>query len=930
MAPKFRTIAAARPFLTGWLGGLAVCLALCGVAGNGWAWVDLESDFYDRYIERPNGIFVADGSMVMNVGELHMNITNWGLIGSQVGRITSYSDAPSAQWPAGSGNEYLWSAGLWVGGIILGERLVSTGQYQTEILPRSEVEDTIYEGFGGILRRPPGNPLAGGARIPEPSPDDDDDGLIDEETLNGYDDDEDGQIDEDFGQVGNQMMVCTMYDNTALARENFPDHTPLNLEIVQNSYAWENDVVDDFVGFEFQITNIGQADISNVYIGFFADCDIRPRGSGSAEDDLAGSFRGMVRATDGSFVPVEVGYMYDDAESARLDGYIGILFLSHDTDPTGRMAPESVGLRSYHSFSGQTSFDQGGDPTNDSERYELLSNGEFDANIIPAQRNDYRFMVSAGPFSELPTDGTLTFQAAFVIGGGLTGLLNNCAEAALTFYGNYFDQDNDPLTGKNGRESIVCKEDFEPGVFENFYPDFMDTTCIDQLWLLGQPQILPEDIFEDPERGDCAYVNMDVCFECARQLGRPCLPSQNDILQWNCNQDIDVDQKAGCTGVDGAEFGVNWLVGMAPPPPGMRLWPVSNSVHLYWDNRSETTKDVRLNAIDFEAYRVWRADNWDRPFGTSVENGPSSNLWQMIAEYDLVNHYISIWETQNGTVRDTLPLGANTGLENIRYSPRILENPPGPPGLADSMQVVVDQDKLNQLVTVFPMRDEFGQVIQGLEPLLPWESYPVALDTFFAVTSRPADPDRGVIEKDATRYYEYVDNNVHNGYIYFYSVTATDHAMDLAGGGTGQLRIRGQGQSGDPGSSFSDTRPASPAQTPEQRQTLGPNIFVYPNPATPSSMGDFQPLNPNSEDPTGVRVNFANLPQAENAIKIYTLDGDLVQEIQHNGFTSGGEASWNLVSRNGQEIVSGIYLYTVQSPGDSRFEDFIGKFVVVR
>jgi len=35
------------------------------------------------------------------------------------------------------------------------------------------------------------------------------------------------------------------------------------------------------------------------------------------------------------------------------------------------------------------------------------------------------------------------------------------------------------------------------------------------------------------------------------------------------------------------------------------------------------------------------------------------------------------------------------------------------------------------------------------------------------------------------------------------------------------------------------------------------------------------------------------------------------------------------MSRNGQEIVSGVYLYTVQSD-DSRFEDFVGKFVVVR
>ena len=68
--------------------------------------------------------------------------------------------------------------------------------------------------------RPPGNLDASGRRFPEPDPNDDDDvdefgnPRIDEEILNGYDDDEDGLIDEDFAQIGNQMMVCTMYDNT--------------------------------------------------------------------------------------------------------------------------------------------------------------------------------------------------------------------------------------------------------------------------------------------------------------------------------------------------------------------------------------------------------------------------------------------------------------------------------------------------------------------------------------------------------------------------------------------------------------------------------------------------------------------------------------------------------------------------------------------
>ena len=113
-----------------------------------------------------------------------------------------------------------------------GEKLVSTGEYQpAEIRCRDDIRDTIYEAKGGKLLRPVGNENASGRRMPEPLPDDDEDGTVDEEILNGYDDDGDGLIDEDFGQIANQMMVATMVDNTRLSQELNPDHVPLNLEI---------------------------------------------------------------------------------------------------------------------------------------------------------------------------------------------------------------------------------------------------------------------------------------------------------------------------------------------------------------------------------------------------------------------------------------------------------------------------------------------------------------------------------------------------------------------------------------------------------------------------------------------------------------------------------------------------------------------------
>ncbi len=169
----------------------------------------------------------------------------------------------------------------------------------------------------------------------------------------------------------------------------------------------------------------------------------------------------------------------------------------------------------------------------------------------------------------------------------------------------------------------------------------MDTTCMTEEFALGQALISPEDL--DAE--SCIYVNMDNCLECYRQAGEPCNRENMyiaDPTKWNCNDpNTSAADKVGCTGVGGYEFNISWLVGMAPPPPGMRLWPTDNAVYVYWDNSSEVTPDIRINRIDFESYRIWRADNWDRPYGSSVANGPESGLWQMIAEYDVINNYIN-------------------------------------------------------------------------------------------------------------------------------------------------------------------------------------------------------------------------------------------------------------------------------------------------
>ncbi len=195
------------------------------------AWAEYHEVFRDEPIDRPDGIHVLDGSYVLNMGRFHVNITNHGLIGSQYSSDVPYNQAPSAQWPGGSGDEYLWGAGLWVGGRISGEVSVSTGQYEREFRPDSRLVDTIYEARAGTILRPIPYDHPTGHRLPNGLADDDFDNKYDEDYLNGRDDDGDGEIDEDFGQLGDQMFTCTMFDNLPLISEVYPAHRPLGIRV---------------------------------------------------------------------------------------------------------------------------------------------------------------------------------------------------------------------------------------------------------------------------------------------------------------------------------------------------------------------------------------------------------------------------------------------------------------------------------------------------------------------------------------------------------------------------------------------------------------------------------------------------------------------------------------------------------------------------
>ena len=874
-------------------------------------------DPVDDYL-RPDGIHILDGSCVLDVGELQVNITNHGLIGSQYSSALPYSHAPSAQWPTGSGDEYLWGAGLWIGGRISGEVSVSTGQYERELRPGDRLRDTIYEAVNGFVMRPMPVAHATGRRMPTPGNDDDQDGSFDEDHLNGRDDDGDGQVDEDFAQLGDQMFTCTMYDNLPLISEIYTDHRPMGLRVVQRAFTWYQEDLENIVGLDFEISNVGHHTIEQMYLGFFVDGDIQRRAETTNEpNDMAGFFDGAVRDENGIFYRANIAYMFDGAEENPLPGCLGVMLIDHTTEFLGRDAPFLPQVNSFQIFATNSSVNQEGEPNDDADRYYLMSRNQHDRNTWPDEAADIKYLISSGPFNRIEPGKTLNYKLAMIIGDGLEGMLRTAVKAAKVGVGRYYDMDNAWWTGTNGKETRVCYGDFpsydlgdDPLVGRRFW--FMNEECAGDYPIMGY-FILPEpddDVPPDQLGNICFYVNMDNCEECFRARGYDCTPDVfHSTNMWHTK-----------TGMYGRETNFPWSMYQETPPPSpeFRVAPGDHQVEIFWNDRSEHTLDPDRGVNDFESYRVWKVHHWARQPGMAPTGNPPANMWGMIAEFDLFNFI----EAGVGGSPNQRNLGRNTGLEDAVYIPACLGDPRFE-GLAEEMQAVVDSDTAGRWLTRPPVRNSDGSVAEGMEGLGPWNAYPAVLDTFFYVAARPES--EGVVGKRSTKFYHYLDADAQNGFQAYYSVTASDHLLANI---DGIYYPAGYGTQEDPGNDFVATIPRPDSQTVEQRRLEGQNIYVYPNPATRESLAEYLAQPPSHDDPTGVRVTWANLPRANNTIHIFTESGDLIQTLDHNGFDQGGSISWNLVSRNGQEIVSGIYLYVVKSDIGG-FADFQGRFVVI-
>jgi len=153
----------------------------------------------------------------------------------------------------------------------------------------------------------------------------------------------------------------------------------------------------------------------------------------------------------------------------------------------------------------------------------------------------------------------------------------------------------------------------------------------------------------------------------------------------------------------------------------------------------------------------------------------------------------------------------------------------------------------------------------------------------------------------------YTDENLPQGVGVYYTVTSYDNA----GNESGKVN--------------NNRQPVYPLLEPND--DLSKQVYIVPNPFRQHSrlLGSGEQY----------RIEFINVPSKCN-IKIYTLMGELVKEIQHDD--GSGSASWGSVSKldymlnNWMLAVSpGIYIFRVEDQvSGHEGEDYIGKFAIIK
>jgi len=331
--------------------------------------VQTAEDEYDKYT---------------SVGNLGLTITNYGILGNGWNRMEDGSIHPSCQYKqhteiAREQIEHFSYCGLWVGGIVNGQRRVSTAIVDG-------VFDAGDEGFELFANSP----------------------ITIQSSISSTTQDSMAKYYSPYA-ISHQDMITDFKDYGDSPGDNLgiQGHSPLGLDIHMESYAWNYSYADAFVILKYTFTNASEDTIQDIYAGIWADASLAnfnytdiytPGGGFSWSDNLDG----FDESEDGAGFGRDIGYQYDaNGDDGWTESYLGLSAL-------GSNVPYNYLNTNYFQWvwtnSNNSDYPAYSMPLTDEERYDKMSSSvpkgsgpDYTSEGYPGSENSWLFLVSAGP-----------------------------------------------------------------------------------------------------------------------------------------------------------------------------------------------------------------------------------------------------------------------------------------------------------------------------------------------------------------------------------------------------------------------------------------------------------------------------------------------------------------------------------------------------
>lgn len=812
-----------------------------------------------------------------NRGNIQLAIANngtFGTLGSSIPDPFTGESIPSCIFPKNSDLVYLWVAAIWIGAVVGRDTLVSTGSEDFYVSEEFFPEE---EPFGDFTYK----------SIDPNSQFYDEDAYSEQDIICEY-----------MDTLTNPTYINN--DNT----DNRP-HVPLGIKVSQKSMAWSFSYADDFILFDYQVENIGSKNLKDVYIGIYADGDVWHTSRNSPagwNDDIVGFYQTHPAPEGHGFLDtINIAYHADndgDPENGAWNeksvrSAVGVRvvrtpsrelkysynwWIINYPDPSRDFGPRRIGTPDdpYRNFGVRM-----GTPLGDKNKYYMLKHEEFDYDLLYTAIDHSRTGWAPPPAN---ADSLAKgYDCRYLLSFGPFNISPG-QKLPVSFAwvgGQDFHQDPNDFADL-----------FDPKRPHHYY----ESLNFDELaansrwasWVYDNPGV---DTDGDGYYGKIRIYNMDSIL-----FGFDTISIDPFILDtiW----DYTFAETTFYEGDNVPDF-----KGAGPPPaPKIRVIPNANKLIIRWNGYySETTPDVFLKKIDFEGYRVYISRD-DRPGSYSV-----------LTSYDIedFNRYLykEITPGNYDWVLEDIPFTLDS-LRTIYGDPNFdpLNYPRANPfnfGLNDYYFDPQDYN-MSELNTINKIRKVYPNATNpGLDRNL-WRDKDLVHD----------------YNEPLPKYYEYEFKieGLLPSVPYYCAVTSFDFGSPKVG--LPPLET----------TPVNNTIIEYPQYDAQKVENENLDVYIYPNPyridQNYRNIGFEGRGILDRPDDRLREIHFANLPH-KCKISIFSLDGDLLKEIDHNvlpGNPRSSHDSWNLITRNTQAAVSGLYYWVVES--DDRIQ--IGKFAIIK